>query len=323
MQRLRVIMLTLLLPAFAVLAAGGVTGCGKDTKGTTTATSVTPTDKGTGSTTSGTSTKTEKVALEWKGTGTLKGQVTYDGDAPKAEKLKFPPDKTDAHCLKGEGEHQLNLTWEVDPNSRGVKNVVVWVRPADGKFFKHDALPEKARKRTDKVTMDQPFCNFIPHVQVFNPSIFDGKKQEPTGQQFFMLNSAPIQHNSQYKGNEAIPENSGNPTINPKGEFEFKVKPARDKATGDDLIHINCGIHPWMTAKLWALDTPYYAITDKDGKFEIKDVPAGAELMVIAWHEEAGANGFVLPATSPGPRGEKVTLEAGKDTEKNFKIKKQ
>lgn len=318
MRRLR--MFGLVLALFALTGLAASSGCSsKDTgKGTTksTTTSTTTSDK---DKTSGTTGTTGSGTLEWKSTVTLKGQVTYDGTPPPVEKLNFG-DKADEHCKKGDTE---KLIWEVDPNSKGVKNVVVWVQPGAGQSFKYDAIPEALRKRTDIVTIDQPFCNFVPHVQAFNPSIFDGKKQVPTGQKFVMKNSATIAHNSKYEGDAALAaSNSGNPNIPPKGQEEFKVKPARDTRSGHDLININCGIHPWMSAKLLALDTPFYAVTDKDGKFEIKDVPAGVEVYVVAWHEEAGTNGYVLPATSPAKQGQKVTLEAGKTDTLNFKIKK-
>ena len=38
---------------------------------------------------------------------------------------------------------------------------------------------------------------------------------------------------------------------------------------------ISCGIHPWMQAKLFVLGHPYFAISDKEGKIEIPNVPAG------------------------------------------------
>ncbi len=88
-------------------------------------------------------------------------------------------------------------------------------------------------------------------------------------------------------------------------------------------MNIGCDIHKFMNAKAVVLDTPYYAITDEQGKFEIKDVPAGVDVYVVAWHEEAGENGYLLPAASPSRQGEKLTLEDKKEKELNFKIKKK
>jgi hypothetical protein len=37
-------------------------------------------------------------------------------------------------------------------------------------------------------------------------------------------------------------------------------------------------------------DNPYYAVTDGDGKFEIKNAPAG-KLRVVYWQEKVGYKG--------------------------------
>jgi hypothetical protein len=49
-------------------------------------------------------------------------------------------------------------------------------------------------------------------------------------------------------------------------------------------VYIFCNIHPQMSAVVVVTDSPYYAVSDKGGKFSIPDVPAGRYL-VSAWHE--------------------------------------
>lgn len=44
-------------------------------------------------------------------------------------------------------------------------------------------------------------------------------------------------------------------------------------------------------------DHPYFAVTNKDGAFEIPNVPAGVKLEYRVWHERAG---FVQPASVTG-----------------------
>src|SRR3970040_1078022 len=53
-----------------------------------------------------------------------------------------------------------------------------------------------------------------------------------------------------------------------------------DQGSGFKLI---CDQHGFM--QLWALPvtSPHYAVVGEDGKFEIKDVPAG-KYKVVAWH---------------------------------------
>ena len=50
---------------------------------------------------------------------------------------------------------------------------------------------------------------------------------------------------------------------------------------------VNCGIHGWMKGFIWVFDNPYFAVTDADGKFEIKNAPSGPVNLVV-WQEEAG-----------------------------------
>jgi hypothetical protein len=45
-----------------------------------------------------------------------------------------------------------------------------------------------------------------------------------------------------------------------------------------------------MEAFIWSFDHPFAAISNADGTYEIKNVPTGVEVSVIAWHE-AGAPG--------------------------------
>ena len=74
-------------------------------------------------------------------------------------------------------------------------------------------------------------------------------------------------------------------------EFNFampkvvKTKKAKFDSA-EDPFYIKCDVHPWM--KTWVLvsDHPYYAVTDSNGNYEIKGVPAGT-YEVICWQENS------------------------------------
>ncbi len=42
------------------------------------------------------------------------------------------------------------------------------------------------------------------------------------------------------------------------------------------LSRIFCNIHPGMAAYIIAVDTPYFAVSDRQGRFTIAEIPAGA-----------------------------------------------
>ena len=62
------------------------------------------------------------------------------------------------------------------------------------------------------------------------------------------------------------------------------------------------------------LDSPYFAVTDEKGNFEIKNAPAGTQKVVV-WQEAVDKNGFVTP-----PSGEDVVIKANDATVKDFTI---
>jgi hypothetical protein len=87
-------------------------------------------------------------------------------------------------------------------------------------------------------------------------------------------------------------------------------------------MSVSCSIHPWMSAWLLARDDGYFAVTNPDGTFEIKDLPAGQPVELQVWHEAKGG-GFALQ--QPELRWSKngrftVTLTEGETRELNFEV---
>ena len=61
------------------------------------------------------------------------------------------------------------------------------------------------------------------------------------------------------------------------------------------------------------LDNPYFAVTDDKGNFEIKNVPAGTQKVVV-WQEA------VQGGLRDAPSGEDITVKANDATVKDFTI---
>src|SRR5262249_29450259 len=61
-------------------------------------------------------------------------------------------------------------------------------------------------------------------------------------------------------------------------------RPLRRKLSKPGLVEIsNEAARYWQRAYLWVSGHPYFALTDEDGRFELKQVPAG-DYRLICWH---------------------------------------
>jgi len=196
--------------------------------------------------------------------GTLKGQVVYGEDkAPEPKEINV--DKDQAHCL-GKGK-LYDQTWVVDKDSKGVRWVFIWLLDDKG-----NALPGGAAAAPEKkVSIDQPRCLFEPRVVALRK-----------GQVLEVNNSAEVAHNVNWAGG-GVGQDNGNVILPSKAKHEI----ANFKPTKSAPVLVSCNIHGWMKGYIRIFDHPYYAVTDKEGKFEIKGVPAGT-WNVVVWHEGSG-----------------------------------
>lgn len=247
----------------------------------------------------------KRTPLETKSWGGIvRGKIVYDGDPPPLafiDRINEHEDKKG--CLKGSAVETSKPTWIVQPETRAIANVVVWLEPLPGNYF---SLAEEDKSRAGEViVMDQPHCMFVPHVVSLYPSYFDGANQVKTGQKLEIRNSAPFLHSVQWnptRENDAftqsIPANGG--------KLQFVLNPQKS------CLAIGCGIHNWMHGILWIFEHPYHAVTGEDGAFEIKNVPTDVELTFVAWHE-SNINPFLK---------QKMTFQKGANPPLELKHKK-
>ncbi len=142
---------------------------------------------------------------------------------------------------------------------KSAENIAVYVDViADKKF---DAPSEH-------VVIDQRKMSFIPHVVAV---------QQGTTVDF--LNSDPVGHNVYWpsiSGNKKLSHNLGTWPKGDKKPFQF-----------NDLgvASLLCNVHPEMSGYVVVVPTPYFAVTDKDGNFDIKNIPAG-KYTLKTWSED-------------------------------------
>src|SRR6516164_6600618 len=142
---------------------------------------------------------------------------------------------------------------------KSAENIVVYV----------DTIPDqKFDSPKDHVTVDQVKMKFVPPVVAV---------QQGTTVEF--LNSDSVGHNVYWpsiSGNKKLSHNLG---TWPKGER----KPFQFNDVG--VASLLCNVHPEMSGYVVVVPTPYFAVTDKDGNFEIKNVPAG-KYTLKTWSED-------------------------------------
>lgn len=218
---------------------------------------------------------------EQNGWATIKGKVVFKGAAaPVLAALDVTKDQ--AHCLaKGPLPDEKLI---VNAKNMGVKNVFVWLAPidADGNLPIH---PDLQAPPKSPAIIDQPSCMFVPRALAMRQ-----------GQDLVAKNPAPVAHNFHWTGHPL--KNPGGNVIMPAGS-DYTVK----GLVADRFpIKINCDIHPWMVGYVRVFSHPYFAITDADGNFEIKQAPVG-KFMLVTWHEDKG---WVV-GKSPTP-GQPITV---------------
>ena len=64
-------------------------------------------------------------------------------------------------------------------------------------------------------------------------------------------------------------------------------------------VMLLCNIHVEMSAWVIVTETPYFAVTDSDGNFTIRNVPAGTYTLK-AWHERLKAQRQPVQVTESG-----------------------
>ena len=185
----------------------------------------------------------------------ISGIINLDGPRPKRTPIALTPESRKLY-----DKHPLSEVKLVSAKGE-VQNVFVYVKKGlpTGKSF---PAPRKGAQVNQKKSM------FRPRVQGIL-----------IGQEVFMRNSDPVIHNVRSLSSENRPFNIGQPAGTPDRKKVFKDK--------EGPIELRCDFHPWMRAYLFVMEHPYFAVTDAQGRFTIKGLPAGSYTLAI-WHEAFG-----------------------------------
>lgn len=281
------------------------------------------------------------AGIEWseipsKGWGKLVGRVVYDGDPAEFQSIdEATLSKKDKQvCLdpKASKIELIRQAWIVDPDNKGVANFLVYIEAPPYKYFK---IREEDKNRSDVVNLDQPHCNYVPHVFSLFPEYIDNKQgnAKRTGQVFQIRNLAPIAHNVNFaglpkygNGRMNISQGAGKvDVINSSTEVRLHPQPTP--------IVFACDIHPWMRAYGWVFNHPYHSVSlggrleDKSedwGKFQIEHVPAGVKVRLKVWHPSQAFDIVESSVAGLDPNnGVEIQFEEGKTTVLNIKVRRR
>ena len=115
------------------------------------------------------------------------------------------------------------------------------------------------------VVIDQKACMY--HPRVFGIMV---------GQPLEIKNSDPLLHNIKAMGKQNRPFNISQPAAGMTTNRTF--------TTPEVMLRFECNVHGWMHAYAGVLSHPFFSTTGTDGKFTIKNLPAGTYTLE-AWHD--------------------------------------
>jgi plastocyanin len=189
------------------------------------------------------------------GSSRVKGVVHIEGTIPKPKTISMAADPS---CAK---QHPSPvLAQDVMADAKGdLQNVVVFI--AEG-------LPDQTfTTPSEPAVINQKGCLYEPHVLALQAN-----------QPLHVVNGDSTSHNI-------------HPTPANNREWNKAEPPGAsvDEAFAREeiAIPVKCNIHPWMRSYVAVFKHPFFAVTGKDGSFDLSNLPPGTYTLK-AWHEKFG-----------------------------------
>ena len=190
----------------------------------------------------------------------ITGTITFTGTPPAEKEITPLMDNADCAAMYN-GKTPTTHFYVVSPKG-DLADVVVSLKNVTG---------QSTGASAPAVVLDQKGCVYTPTILAVQ-----------TGQKIIVKNSDTCIHNVHAK-----------PTVDGNEEHNDVQMPGGADLTytfpkPEPFLKFQCDVHPWMFAWVTIVDSPYFAVSDKDGKFTIKNVPPG-KYTVEAAHRKLGS----------------------------------
>jgi hypothetical protein len=228
------------------------------------------------------------AALQVATAGDITGTVKLNGTPPSEKPIT--PLKEDPTCGKLHTEMPMTHFFVVGPNKE-LADTIVMLKGVPAKPADASAKP---------ILLDQKGCEYTPQILAIQ-----------TGQKLQVRNSDPMpvpMHNV-HMNPTAEPNKAANTASLNVPQMAGAPDLTVTFPTAENFMKFQCDVHNWMFAWVTVVDSPYFALTGKDGKFTIKDVPPG-KYKIVALHRKAAPAGVEqdIEVTADGGKAD-FTLE--------------
>ena len=216
--------------------------------------------------------------------GALVGAVTLDGKVPRPKGYNLITLPDQVYCGRISDGHGWRLLQPFNVGQAGeFRDVVVYLENVEkGKAFPHD----------DTTRIEARDCRFVPFTTVMrekrdvvvvnmDPVMHDIQAYETSQLGPRMLFNVPLPINPHHPRD--LKDRGDDAAMYHKHQAGEPMKQFVHLTKGRKVFVMQCGFHAYMESWGLAMENPYYAMTDQDGRFEIGDIPPGTYKMLI-WH---------------------------------------
>ncbi len=195
--------------------------------------------------------QTDYQVVSFENGGTIKGMVKWQGSLPHLMASEINKDQQICDPL---GEKRRDLERLLVAPNGGVANTVVFLR----NITRGKAMDLPAPRRF----LDQKNCRYEPHILLV-----------PLRATLTVRDSDPLLHTVQMTGSADY-----------NLPFVLAGQEATRSMTREGKVSLRCNVHVWINGEMMVAPHPYYAVTDREGNFELTQVPPG-DYEIVAWHE--------------------------------------